>query len=315
MYNFQGEGKYVQDLYMPIDDVRLVVPQTINGIRRDVIVESVELERHSSGLNLFTGSEEKDIPKSQQVDPQTGEPIWHRYIAGTRTRIPWPWEETAQKKQDARENKGEDGVLPEGETPKPSESAEGAKGAPSTMSERIARAVGWGKGSTKTEAESSEKTAANDDLPEEGTVLTKPQSHEDRVFSSDTTRNFIEDETYKSWMPSLRYEPFPSTVLEEIAGPEWKRNKLVRDAENFDQRLAEMKAQKAQIKEEEKRAVQAHIDTMKTPLEVKWELAQAAKAKAKAQQQQHHPKAAPEVPEFLLSAIGQHIASKQIRKQ
>lgn len=311
MFLGQDDNSDLREWSAPIsiDDVRLVVPQTINGIRRDVIVEKLEIERHTSGLNLFTGNEEKDIPEAQQVDPETGETIWHRYISGTRTRIPWPWEETAQKKQDARENEGVDDSLLEGEKTKSLGTAEARNGGSLTISERIGRAVGLGKSrkSAETKTKSPETTAATDDVPE-GTVFTKPRTQEPRVNVGDTTRNFIEDETYKSWMPSLRYEPFPSSILEEVAGPEWKRNKIDRDAEDFEQRLAEMRLEKTQIKAEKKSTVQAHIDTMKTPLEVKWELAQAAKAK------QHDPRAPPQVPESLLSAIGQHIASKQPRK-
>ena len=116
------------------DDVRLVVAwQKPDGTRKDVIIDKVHMERHSTGINPFTGDHagvdpetgkpivvdtdpetgeaiyaETAIPEEQSVDPQTGDPLYHRYVGfGSHfQRIPWPWELDEYKKK--KEGQAED---------------------------------------------------------------------------------------------------------------------------------------------------------------------------------------------------------------
>ena len=79
---------------MPFDmeDARLVIPYAStsfgpNGqsLYEDVIVDNIVMERHTTGIDPFTGIDygNQEIPKEHQYDPETGLPIFHRYIAGT----------------------------------------------------------------------------------------------------------------------------------------------------------------------------------------------------------------------------------------
>ncbi|KAH7125314.1 hypothetical protein B0J11DRAFT_486774 [Dendryphion nanum] len=307
IFNTNNPSKQEWDLSLSIDDVRLVVPQTINGVRQDVIVESVQMEKHTSGKNLFTGEEEMDIPEDQQIDPETGERIWHRYIAGTRTRIEWPWEETVQKKQDARENAQARGIPFEEDKKKPLESTEDTEDKSRSVLDRARGAFGWAFGRKKTNAHAEETDNERYHYldEEEERQLTRPREREPVQHDGDTTRNYIEDEQYMTWMPSLQHEPFPEGVLEEVAGPEWRQRRVLdRKADDFEERIAELRARKAAVKESQRLVKQRHADTMKTPLQVKWELAQAEKA----------TKTPQDVPTDLLVALGEHMAAQQARK-
>ena len=76
----------------------MVIPGEVvrDGVKQyeDVIVERIHMERHTTGIDPFTGTLyiDEPIPEDHQYDPQTGLPIFHRYIAGTNHRIEWPWE-------------------------------------------------------------------------------------------------------------------------------------------------------------------------------------------------------------------------------
>lgn len=97
------EAKVLIEAPVPLEDVLLVVPYRITTynadgepkeIYRDVIVDNVTMERHTTGIDPFTGIDygNSEFPEEHRYDPETGLPIFNRYIAGTRTRIPWPWE-------------------------------------------------------------------------------------------------------------------------------------------------------------------------------------------------------------------------------
>ena len=90
--------KHPNEVPLPMDSVRLVIPSEINqgGVKRykDVIVEKIFMERHTTGIDPYTGTDygNTEIPKEHQYDPRNGLPIFHRYISGTNHRIEWPWE-------------------------------------------------------------------------------------------------------------------------------------------------------------------------------------------------------------------------------
>lgn len=83
-----------------VNDLRLVVPMSVTEIhdgrpvkvQQDVIVDKVVLEKYTRGLNPYTGerSHNNVILPEHRINPKTNEPVYHRYIAGTRHVIDWP---------------------------------------------------------------------------------------------------------------------------------------------------------------------------------------------------------------------------------
>ena len=68
------------------------------NVQQDVIVDNIQLELYTKGIDPYTGerTRENTIPPDNYMDPKTNEPIYHRYIAGTRQLIDWPLEKSIE---------------------------------------------------------------------------------------------------------------------------------------------------------------------------------------------------------------------------
>ena len=97
-----------------MEDVRLVAPYQISTTDKDgnhvqtwtdVVVDNVLLERHTTGIDPFTKIDygTREFPEEHRFDPETGIPVFNRYIAGTRRRIQWPWETVLPEQEDNSE--------------------------------------------------------------------------------------------------------------------------------------------------------------------------------------------------------------------
>lgn len=269
-------------------------------MRQDVIVDAVDLEKHTRGTNPFTGEEdERNISEEHQVDPTTEEVIWHRYISGTREPIEWPWEKSEQKKEDEkRRNCGDKGGEIEEEQDVEKSKVEG-KG----ISSFVRTLGGLRKDpKAKEQEESKPLTPKHGDrlerLNPESVTRAKPRERELPGHDDDTTRNLVEilDTAPEYFVPTLVYPPMPNSVIEELRderarryGPASKEN----TAE--DRQVARQQAEEAKEETRQKR-----INSMKTPLQIRWELEQAKKAKC-------DPTSPPQLPEGLLLALGNHM--------
>ena len=100
------ELKHSFDFPFDVNDLRLVVPMTVTeirdghpvNVRQDVIVDNLRLELYTKGIDPYIGerTRENTIPPDNYIDPRTNEPIYHRYIAGTRQLIDWPLEKSIE---------------------------------------------------------------------------------------------------------------------------------------------------------------------------------------------------------------------------
>jgi large subunit ribosomal protein L24 len=293
------------EMPLAIDDVRLVVPQVFTEthgdrtykVHQDVIVEAVDVERHTSGADPFTGEDTAQVPKEHQVDPFTGKPILHRYIAGTRIPIPWPWETEQQNKDDSE-------VIDQDKL----DEEDKARGIRGILRKPLAW---WGRGAKKPEQSSSKASSERKDAADYDPEIInrgEPSEREPRDFDDDTTRNLVEMREIapnlyddpNAFHPSLVYPPIPETIIEEIQGHSKFRRTAELSAEEKEAYRARRRAEreaKARRQEEKKQKATA---TMKTPMQVRWELQQAKKQNAP-----------PTIPsEDLLLAIGKHMAAK-----
>jgi large subunit ribosomal protein L24 len=255
-------------------------------IRRDVIVEAVDVERHTSGIDPFTGDKKFRIPEEHQVDPETEQPIFHRYIAGTRIPIKWPWEEKE---------------VAETETNHTEPEAEDSKGVRGLL--RKANPISWFKGDKK-----QDSPALVDAKPIEKEETYKPDevtAGEPRQippeYDGDTKRNLVEldDNDRAMFVPTLVNEPMPPTVINELVDPYApikSRSDLTEDDKKA--HYARMDA----LREAKDQERQQRINSMKTPMQIRWELQQAKKEK-------YDPKAPPPPSKDLLLALGKHMAA------
>ncbi|KAF2018181.1 hypothetical protein BU24DRAFT_491198 [Aaosphaeria arxii CBS 175.79] len=303
LFNFltnQKTPKREWTMALPYDQVRLVAKldnYVQDGSGRpiktvsDCIVEAVDVEKHTTGINPFTGEVQFDIPEAEQIDPETEAVPYHRYVAGTRVRIPWPWENQARKTNTAGAGKL-DNVA---EEVKRDESSPGIFG-------RLKNAVGFkGKAAVVEETESLEDVAAVETDRDAATrPSTKPREHKPTAWEGDTLRNVVEGQS--SWIPSLVMPPFPETVVEEIRESTSERYKREKESSEHAELLQARKAKKAEGKAREEEARQVRIAAMKTPLQIKWELDQAKKQKYDASQP-------PKVSKKFLYALGKHMAA------
>ena len=110
----------------------------------------------------------------------------------------------------------------------------------------------------------------------------------------------IEDSSPNHFVPTLVYPPMPESVIEELEDTYLNFSERVkRDPVAAEEYRAQRKAEEeAKLRERE-----ARIQAMKTPMQVKWELAQAKKPK-------YDPKQPTLPSQALLVALGQHMAMK-----
>ncbi|KAH8730178.1 KOW motif domain-containing protein [Phaeosphaeriaceae sp. PMI808] len=303
--------KIEKEAPVPIDDVRLVIPYkfTQNGreVIRDAVVERVVMERHTTGIDPFTGIDhgKAEIPEKHRYDPTTGLPIFHRYIAGTRHRIEWPHEKEVEIEESAatKEEKPEKQSII-GKTL-------GAIRHPVTSFQR------WKNEKPKP------TTTKPEDIPVSTRLETlerdlaekrkaeKPQSRDPQLrgpFSNDTTRNIVEGS--ESMAYTLVAPPFPDTLGEELRGHIQESTAEAR--KNGDQAPRPKRptrvTEKTQIANEVAKMKHAAAQRMKTPMQLRWEADRAKKI----QQQKTAPLVSTD---DLMVALGGHIRQQRKAKK
>lgn len=301
---------------MPIamEDIRLVVPyastaSTPSGqnIYEDVIVDKIHFERHTTGIDPFTGTDygSAEIPKEHQYDPETGLPIFHRYIAGTRYRIAWPWE-TETKAADSS-------------APAPNKKA--AQGWLSktlgTLRHPITTLQSWRNPASKKKPKRAPSTLPlsaqienieHSQLRKQrrATLRSEDPKHKEAHDAVDTTRNIVEGSDSMSY--TLVAPPFPESLGQELHGDIVERNANARhDSEApykpVHAKYMSPKAQAAQAFAQKKARA---AERMKTPMQLRWEQEQAKKQAAK--------KERPAVDtDTLLAALGQHMSANGVK--
>lgn len=312
MFNAAAEAmgpKIENEVPMSLSNVRLVVPAEIDqGSQKryeDIVVEKIDMERHTTGIDPYTGTDygNDTIPEAHQYDPRTGLPIFHRYIAGTRQRLEWPWE---------REEDIEDvGITKESNTDKQTliRRALGKVSQPFTSLSR------W---RSKNKEDQAQQDATNSRSPvdvearfaeiqrqeQERFKSTAPISIDPELPSAyevDTRRNIVEGS--ESMAYTLVAPPFPDTLGEELRGDIHEfsiKAKKDRDPEAPRPikiaKHSEQGVLAREITKQQHRAAQA----MKTPMQLRWELEHQKKVRSQ--------KEKPLVDqESLLAALGQHM--------
>lgn len=302
--------RHENEVPLPITDVRLVIPYEITqqGQKRysDVIVDKIFMERHTTGIDPYTGTDYGDveIPKDHQYDPQSGLPIFHRYIAGTRHRIEWPWEVEEEFE-----------AIPE-------ESATDRqtwfRRTMGTIRHPITSLKRWRGQNNMNGAGVADKaevaTAAELELIEqkelEKSKSERPRSedpnHPEAYDNIDTTRNIVEGADSMSY--TIIAPPFPDTLGEELRGnihdfaiDARKDSEAPRSSIKV-KRTSEQGVLAREVAKEKKRA----SESMKTPMQLRWELEHAKKLQAQ--------KKTPLVEtDTLLLALGQHMQKNGVK--
>ncbi|KAF2127120.1 hypothetical protein P153DRAFT_320582 [Dothidotthia symphoricarpi CBS 119687] len=300
-----------------LDNLRLVVPYEINNVEKrqkvykDVIVDKLFMERHTTGMDPFTATDYGDatIPEEHQYDPSSGLPIFHRYIAGTRHRIEWPWE-----KEEQIEDRGitvEDKL--DGQT--------WVRKTLNTLRHPITSLNRWRDRSKNVDAvatreevplaaqleeiESRQLARIKNDRPRSWDPK-DPDAYED----VDTTRNIVDSADSMSY--TLIAPPFPQTLGTELrddirefvtkAGKASKEGKDGSGAIRRPKSTTEHQIRAKELLKEQRRAA----ERMKTPMQLRWELDHAKKIKEK--------KENPMVDtETLLLALGQHMEKSGVK--
>ncbi|KAF2745657.1 hypothetical protein M011DRAFT_478812 [Sporormia fimetaria CBS 119925] len=303
-FGYEGVPQMEREPSIAIDDVRLVVamPKTVLNkdgtpvldnagnpvvVPEDVLIEKVRVEKHTSGLNPFTGKHEQNIPEDQQVDPLTDVPILHRYIAGTDIAIPWPWEKSESERQDDT-----------AQTVREHEEAARNRTLLQKLNPTNWKLFNKSKEDTelaKDENDDNKLLDPNGDFipnydPKE-MITSRPLETEPRSNNDDTTRNHVFGET-KNFTPTLSRPPFPATVVEELGGRLEYSKKAAR----------ERKEEAKRIEEERKEKLRS---MMKTPLQVRWEMQQQLK--------ERFEPGSVRVPGELLERIGGYMAKKGVK--
>ncbi|KAF2848968.1 hypothetical protein T440DRAFT_453387 [Plenodomus tracheiphilus IPT5] len=300
----------------PIDiaDVRLVVPYERNqgGVRSytDAIVEQVQMERHTTGIDPFTGTDygDAEIPKDHQYDPKTGLPIFHRYIAGTRQRIQWPWETrnaleynefTLKAGKRTRKNKKSLIQRTISTIRHPITSIKSWTSRPAAKKRIIPKR-------RLTPQEKDQLRQKRFDARELKRQKPIPRSQKterrETFFGVDSTRNIVENAD-STWY-TLVEPPFPQTLSEELRGDIHDRKIEVRKAPDA--------PPKVKIKRENvvgkavSVARQRGVQSMKTPMQLRWEMEQARKLA----DQKKNPLVETEA---LLAALGEHMVKSGVK--
>jgi large subunit ribosomal protein L24 len=302
--------KIENEVPMPLDNVRLLIPAEIDqgSTKRyeDVVVEKIFMERHTTGIDPYTGTDYGDskIPESHQYDPRTGLPIFHRYIAGTRQRLEWPWERDEAAIKDADITK------------------EPAKEKKTMFRKALANVTqpftSLSRWRSKNQEDRTQldamKTAKAVDIEERFNEIQRqeqerfksatPRSTDPKLpsaYDGDTRRNIVEGS--ESMAYTLVAPPFPDTLGEELRGdihefsinakkdkdPEAPRS--IKVAKHSEQGVLAR-----EIAKQQHRAAQA----MKTPMQLRWELEHQKKVRSQ--------KEKPLVDQdSLLAALGQHM--------
>lgn len=302
-----------QESEVPVsfDDIRLVIPYEVSqqGKRRytDVVVEKIHMERHTTGIDPYTGTDygNDTIPENHQYDPETGLPIFNRYIAGTRQRIEWPWEQ--EQELDESEIAGETSTEKEGIL----------RRTLSTIRHPITSLKSW-------RAPLASQTKDSTPLTDEAISLEldtieqrqleksrteRPRSDKPTVRPAfdvtDTTRNIIEGAESMSY--TLIAPPFPPTLGEELRTDIHDFTAAAKkDTDAPRPKKIKRSTPAAAAAREVVKAQQRAAQAMKTPMQMRWEVEQARKL--------HAQKKSPLVqPDALLLALGEHMLKNGVR--
>ncbi|KAE8843608.1 hypothetical protein PTNB73_09327 [Pyrenophora teres f. teres] len=292
--------KHENELPFPMDDIRLVIPGEVvrNGVKQyeDVIVERIHMERHTTGIDPYTGTMyiDEPIPEDHQYDPETGLPILHRYIAGTNQRIEWPWEH---------------------EEPEDTESAK----KPAVEDKKSLPFTSLARWRSKNKEDRAQKEATNSVQKHPSTVaeglseieqeqqkkhLTKPPTSKDlesrQAWDGDTGLNIVEGVQDMSY--TLVAPPFPDTLADELRTHihdfSIKAKKDAKKDPNAPRKIKLNRTSEEDVLAREAAQMrQRAAEKMKTPMQLRWELEQRKKAEA-----------SPLVDEeSLLNALGKHM--------
>lgn len=308
-----------------MDDVRLVVPYQITKkqrrveedekgqvidesfedviVREDVIVDSVTMKQHTTGIDPYTNIDygNDEFPKEHRLDPHTGLPIFHRYIAGTKHRIEWPWEaETAIE---------DSGVTEEAEVDDQGKWRKLAGAfSPVTIYKRLTGKDGSSSTEMTAAVEESEKEIAERVAEIEKDVerarrTAKPSSQDPRHLSAwdeiDTSPDLFGQATSNTF--TLRHPPFPPELGSELAGHRQvlktearkkqfeNKNKTKTKTKDEDDAAPVSKNKKKKIRKvlaeqgasthDAASAKLAAAQRMKTPMQLRWEMEHAKKLK------------------------------------
>lgn len=301
---------------MPIamEDIRLVIPYastsfTASGqnVYEDVIVDNILMERHTTGIDPFTGTDygNTTIPEQHQYDPETGLPIFHRYIAGTRYRIAWPWE---------TETKAADSTVP---TPNKKAAQGWLSKTLGTLRHPITTLQSWRNPTSKKPAKRAPSTLplsaqvenieASEARKQRRAVLrSEDPKHKDAHDAVDTTRNIVEGSDSMSY--TLVAPPFPESLAHELRSEIFETTQKARnDAEAPHSAVrAKYTSPKAQAAQQFAQKKARAAQRMKTPMQVRWEQEQARKKLAR--------KENPAVDtDTLLAALGQHMLANGVK--
>ena len=248
------------------------------------------MERHSTGINPFTGDEagvdpetgepksigtdpetgeeihmETAIPEEQQVDPHTGDPLYHRYVGygSNLLRIPWPWEQPKTKKKDA-------------ENPNQDRDEEENKGLVKRTTSKVKSLF------RKEPPKPKPAAAAEDNTPEEMPDAAelerqppiRPRDDDELEYDDDTSLNVVEvklgDFHYAGhFIPTLTVPPHPRSVCAELAELKSRAGKYRSPMEAKQRQLQSAEAKAA--------AVANKLPQPKTPRQVFTELRLARK--------------------------------------
>ncbi|KAF3032603.1 hypothetical protein E8E12_003252 [Didymella heteroderae] len=308
------------EMPIPMDDLRLVVPYAStsfspNGqnVYEDVIVDNVVMERHTTGIDPFTGTDygNAEIPKEHQYDPETALPIFHRYIAGTRYRIAWPWEtEKKPKASDstlpAPNEKAAQGWLSKtlGTLRHPITTLQSWRSQPAKK-QRVKRAEG--PVSVDTLESRVETIEAREARKQRSAILrSEDPKYKDAHDVVDTTRNIVEGSESMSY--TLVAPPFPETLSQELRGDIFELRQEARNDTEAPHKPVRAKymSEKALAAQEFAQRKARAAERMKTPMQLRWEQEQAKKKLAK--------KDGPAVDtDTLLAALGQHMAANGVK--
>lgn len=315
----KAQAKREVEAPVSMEDIRLVIPYRITTQNQDgndvhtwtdVVVDEIVMERHTTGIDPFTNIDygNQEFPSEHRFDPETGLPIFNRYIAGTRRRIQWPWETAQPEAQENRPAKKRDGS---------NTSLIGKLASPIKSLKSITSRFGKSKkqdqqlsepkmsGEVKKAKKGQAKLEQFDQAPK------LPRAQPAKLapdYDDDTGRNKAEVSPHtSSFYPTLVYPPFPSELTPEINqhAQEVKTAERNEKQDWYDdakevtpEERAERKAAKA-----EKLRRKSIPDSMKTPLQLRWEVERKNKLAA--------AEAAKVDRRALMIALGRHMAAKK----
>ncbi|KAF1960366.1 hypothetical protein CC80DRAFT_590628 [Byssothecium circinans] len=299
---------------LPIDDVRLVIPYRITTASgretfQDVIVDKVIMERHTTGVDPFTGIDHghEEFPAEHRYDPVTELPVFKRYIAGTRSLIQWPWEKDDEVITDYREAKKEetkeqrrirDKLLHPLRTVSEYRKEQKEKQQAEANAAKIIREQD-DKVLHAVEQEISDAASNTTKFHAKSKPLERPSDYDD-----DTGRNKVdpEEQTSRTFHPTLVYPPFPNQITDELAPhireARWKDAKDKRMSVTQDV-LERERLGREMVKNEEK---MRKLETMKTPLQLRWEVQREQQLKERQEVDM----------DTLLAALGRHMIANRV---